>query len=234
MVKKYAIEVGATAVALAAVAFLMMTANVFSTLRADAAATSTINQTVVRIDNTGKALVRGTIESVAPGTITVKSWGGTWTADIAAGAQILPALANDDIFQFKPGDYVGVQGTVDANANWAIDATLVRDWTFDAMTSAEKKQNLTAAREAALATPKNYTGIASGVNGQSFTLTIRGVMNTVNAASDAEVVNRNWLALPIGSIRDGDSIRVWGVNASGTISATIVRDTSLPATSTAP
>ena len=233
MVKRYAIEAGTAVLALCAVMFLLLTGSGLA-LRVSAATTSTTDQTVVRIDNAGKALVRGTIESIAPGMIVVKSWGGNWTADIEAGAQILPALANDDIFQFKVGDYVGVQGTVDTNAAFTIDTTIVRDWTYGAAVTAERKQNVAAAREASLAAPKNYTGAASGVSGQSFTLTIKGVANTVNVASDAEVVNRNWLALPIGSIRDGDAVRVWGVNSSGTIAATIVRDTSLPATSTVP
>jgi hypothetical protein len=232
MVKKYAVEASAALMAITAVIFLMMSANIL-TFRADAASAVLSNQTIVRIDQTGTVLVRGTIDSITPGTIVVKSWGGNWTANIGVATQILPAVAGDDIAQFKPGDYVGIQGTVDGSANWTINATLARDWTYKAAAAEEKKQNVAAAREAALSAPKNYVGTASGVNGQTFMLLVKGVADTVNVAADAEVVNRNWITLPIANIRDGDTVRVWGVNASGTIAATIVRDVTLPATSTA-
>lgn len=51
---------------------------------------------------------------------------------------------------------------------------------------------------------------------------------TVNVSIDTSVLNVLWLRLPIGSIRAGDKIRVYGtVNTNATVDATVVRDTSI-------
>ena len=178
--------------------------------------------------------MRGTIASIGSGSLTVTSWGGTWTVSVPSSAEILPAAAGNDLTQFKVGDFVGVQGTVDSTNNWTIDATLVRDWTYRAAVVQQRQTNIASARTTIEGgTPKNYAGVATNLSGSTFTLTVNGVADTVNVASGAEVVNRSYLTLPLASINSGDSIRVWGVNASGTITAQIVRDMSIPATSTA-
>jgi hypothetical protein len=79
--------------------------------------------------------------------------------------------------------------------------------------------------------PKNYVGTASNVSDNSFTLTINGVANTVNVAPGAKIVNRNWITIKLSDIKDGDNVRVWGTNDNGTITASIVRDVSIPKTS---
>ena len=183
----------------------------------------------------GKVLMRGTIASVASGVITVNSWGGTWTVNVGSSAQVLPVAVGNDITQFKSGDFIGVQGTVSQSASWTIDATLVRDWTYRQAVSQERQQNMQSAKQTIQSgTPRNYVGSASNVSGSSFTLTVNGAADNVNIASGAQVVNRNWLTIQPSAINNGDSVRVWGVNASGTITAQIVRDVSLPATSTVP
>ena len=202
--------------------------------------TTTTQNTVVSINKDGKALVRGTIAAIANGTITVKSWGGDWTVLVGAGTQILPVETGSDITGFQVGDYVGAQGTIDQSANWTVDATLVRDWTYKATIAAEKKQNQKSASQTIKAnTPKNYVGTATGVSAAgdgTFTLTVQGATTTtafaVNVASDAEVVNRNWLPIAVENITDGDNVRVWGMNTNGTIAAQIVRDATIPATTT--
>ena len=98
----------------------------------------------------------------------------------------------------------------------------------------EQHQNIQSAQGIRSGFPRDYIGTASGVSGSSFTLaTTNGTSYAVNVASGAEVVNRNWLTLPLASIQSGDSVRVYGVNSSGTITAQIVRDVTLSATSTA-
>ena len=195
---------------------------------------------VVSINKDGKTLIRGTIDAIASGAITVKSWGGDWTVDVGSATQILPVETGNDIAGFQVGDYVGAQGTINQNANWTMDATLVRDWTYKATVSAEQKQNRQSASQTIKAnTPKNYVGMASDVSivgDGSFTLAVPGATSTfaVNVASGAEIVNRNWLAIPIESVANGDNVRVWGIDTNGTIVAQIVRDTTIPATSTGP
>ena len=46
-------------------------------------------------------------------------------------------------------------------------------------------------------------------------------------------MNQTWLTLPLGNIHNGDTIRVWGnADASGTVTAQIVRDISVSAAGT--
>lgn len=96
--------------------------------------------TVLEVNPNGKVLLRGTIDSVSAGSITVKSWGGSWTVNISSATQLLPAKLNNDITQFKTGDFVGVQGKVSQLANWTIDATLVRSWVPGLKTEKQDKE----------------------------------------------------------------------------------------------
>ena len=199
------------------------------------AATSAAQDQVLRVDAAGKVLVRGTVSAITANTVTVKSWGGEWTANVGADTQILPNITGNDFAKFQVGDYVGVQGTVRQDAAWSIDATLVRDWTYRTVAAAEQKQNRASASQTMKTNaPKNYVGIAGAMSSGAFALTVGDVVNSVEVAPDAEIVNRNWIAIPLEHIREGDTVRVWGVNASGTITAKIVRDVSIPATSTTP
>jgi hypothetical protein len=230
MAKK--IIVGAGILAMLAVAVLVNAQTATTT------ATSLIHpiasqRNMVQIGPQGKALIRGTIASVSGSALTVNSWGGVWTVNVSSGAEILPTTIGKDITQFKAGDFVGVQGSISQSASWTVDATLVRDWTYRQALNQEQKQNVNSARQTMKGeTPKNFVGTATNVNGSSFTLTVGGTAYTVNVAGGAEVINRNWATLPIASIQSGNSVRVWGVNTGGTISAQIVRDISIPATAT--
>lgn len=190
---------------------------------------------VLQVGRDGHVLLRGTIASITTGVLTVNSWGGPWTVNVGSGTQVFPAAAGNDITQFKSGDFVGVVGTASTSSNWTIDATIVRDWTYRQALNQERQSNIRSVREAMRGeTPRNYQGTASGINGTSFTLTAAdGTAYTVDVASDAKVLNRNWLTLlSFSSIQNGDTVRVWGPNASGTITAEVVRDISIPATST--
>jgi hypothetical protein len=196
---------------------------------------STSEQPMLQVGYAGKVLMRGTIASITSGGLTVTSWGGAWTVNVGTGVQVLPTAAGNDLTQFKVGDLVGVQGTVSQAANWTIDATLVRDWTYHTTITQERQTNIHSAEGTIKnGTARNYVGVASNVSGSSFTLaaTDGGSSYTVNVASGAEVVNRSYLTLPLSSVSNGDNVRVWGVNASGTITAQVVRDISIPATST--
>jgi len=187
---------------------------------------------ILQIGPEGRVLMRGTIASVASGVLTVTSWGGVWTVNVSPETKVLPVAAGNDLTQFKAGDFVGVMGVVSQSANWTINATLVRDWTYRQVVNQERRENIQSANALRKSnTPRDYVGTASNVSGNSFTLTVEGVADTVNVVSNAKIVNRNWITIPLSSIQNGDNVRVWGVNASGTITASIVRDVSIPATS---
>jgi hypothetical protein len=216
MTKKAIIASAFVLAATIAIPVFAQTATTTSTTIAPAAA----QQPILQVGAAGKVPMRGTIASVSTGSFTVTSWGGAWTVNVGSAAQILPV---NGITQLKVGDFVGVQGTVSQSASWTIDATLVHDWADRAM----------AAQGQGRKYPRNYVGTASGVNGSSFTLSAAaGASYTVDVASGAKVVNTKWVTIPLASINSGDNVRVYGTNASGTITAQIVRDITISATST--
>lgn len=227
--KKFFIGIGVAAgIAILASAFIAGAQTTASATQ-NSAPSKPSERMILQAGPEGRALLRGTIDSVSSGSLTVKSWGGDWTVNVGE-ATVLPAAAGNDLTRFKTGDFVGVQGTVSQSAGWTIDATLVRDWTERQAVNQERKQNIQSVRQTIKSeTPRNYQGTASNVNGSSFTLTVDGAADAVNIASGAKVVNRNWLTLSPSGIRNGDTVRVWGINASGTITAEVVRDVSIPA-----
>jgi hypothetical protein len=189
---------------------------------------------ILQVGPEGKVLMRGTIASVGSGSLTVNSWGGTWTVNVSSATKVLPEATGNDLTNFKQGDFVGIQGTVSQSSQLTIDAALIRDWTYHQTVNQERQQNIKSANALKKSiAPKNYVGTASNISDNSFTLTINGTANTVNVASGAKVVNRNWLNIKVSDIKDGDNVRVWGTNDNGTITASIVRDVSIPKTSSA-
>ncbi len=185
---------------------------------------------VLQIGPKGETLLRGTIDSVASGVLTVKSWGGVWTINVPSSSEVLPVAAGKDLTQFKVGDFVGISGIASQSAGWTIDAKVVRDWNYRQEVNQERKQNLNEAHQTIKnGTPRNFVGTAGDVSTSSLTLTeSNGTAYTINVASNAEIVNRNWVKIQLSGINSGDTVRVWGVNASGTVSAQIVRDVTLP------
>jgi hypothetical protein len=226
----------ASALALAAtiaVPVFAQTTNMTPTT-AVAPATTASEQPILEVGAAGKVLMRGTIASISSTTLTVTSWGGTWTVDLASGASILPATANGNLSQFSVGDFVGVQGTVASSPSWTINATLVRDWTYRAAVVQQQQQNIQAAQQMRQGGPRDYVGTASAVSASGLTLTAsNGTSYTVTVPSGAEIVNTKWMTIPLASVNSGDNVRVYGVNASGTITARIVRDVTIAATTTA-
>lgn len=183
---------------------------------------------VVQIGAKGNVLLRGTIDAVGSGSLTVKSWGGDWTVNVPSSAKVLPASAGG-IANFQTGDFVGVQGTVSSSGSWSVDASLVRDWTSAKTTAQQENQNRQATQQAMKsAAPHIYVGTLSGMNGSSFTLTAaNGTAYTVDIASGAKVLDKKWGTIAATSIQDGNTVRVFGTNASSTITASVVRDISL-------
>ena len=97
-------------------------------------------QMILEVGPEGKVLLRGIIDSVSAGVITVKGWGGVWTVNVPVTAQILPEAVRKDITKFKVGDYVGVQGRVINSASWTINAYLVRDRTRETIVPLKQEQ----------------------------------------------------------------------------------------------
>ena len=223
--KKLIVGVGAVASAAVLATALVASAQTASTT---VGVSSIPSEMLLQVNKSGKVLLRGTLDSVSSGVLTVKSWGGDWTVNVGSSAEVLPAVLGNDITQFKTGDMVGVQGMISGNGSWTIDASVVRDWTYREAVTAEQKQNIKSAKETQQSErPRNYSGTASNVGSDSFTLTVGGTADTVNVASGVEVVNGKWVTMPLSSIQNGDTVHVWGVNTGGMITAKIVRDVTL-------
>lgn len=182
---------------------------------------------VLQVGPGGKVLLRGTVNSVSTNSLNVKSWGGDWTVNVLASAELMPqGIALSAV---KQGDFVGVQGTVDQSASWTVSASLVRDWTERQALNQEIRQNVQTVRDILSGVPRNVEGTLSALSDKSFTLTTKGGTSfSVTLASGAQILQRNWLTLDFGQVQNGDMVRVWGPVASSTISASIFRDLSIP------
>ncbi len=87
---------------------------------------------VVSAQNNGTILIRGVVEEVSANSMTVRSWGGTWTIRTNAMSTVVPAgSVKGDLASIAPGNFVGVQGSVASNQEFTVDATFVRNWTTD-------------------------------------------------------------------------------------------------------
>ncbi len=196
---------------------------------------------VLQVGPMGKVLLRGTIDSVSTNSLTVKSWGGDWTVNVSASTEVMPDNGSkdavSDLAQFKVGDFVGVQGSINAGASWTIDATLVRDWNLKTMMQENKTTMMTERHNTKQEikdvikneSPKNWQGTVSNINtdSKSFTLTVDGTAYTVQLVTGATVVNKVFLGTDLAKVKDGDTVRVWGPVTQTTINGYIFRDVSL-------
>lgn len=193
-------------------------------LNDNATSTSYASQQVLTVDATGKILLRGTLVSVASSTLTVKGWGGNWTVNVPSSASTTPA--GGALTSMHPGDFVGVQGTVDANASWTVNATAVNDWTENA----QAKANEQAAWSARPGNAHVLQGTVSALNSatKTFTLTdASSTAHTVAIANGAGLYTDAWLTLDWSKVANGDIARVYGKTSSTTIMASFFRDLSV-------
>lgn len=130
---------------------------------------------VVDIDNAGNALVRGVVQSAGADSITLTSWGGTWTVQMAEGGSVVPAGTGGtgDLSSIPVGDFVGVDGTVTADQTMTVNATFVRDWTTDPYTG-----------PAAFTAPAQAPETGTGDTGPTFTPSGGTDLNTQNGTLD--------------------------------------------------
>jgi cytochrome b5 len=86
----------------------------------------------LNIEENGKVLLRGVVESVASGTIKVKTWGGVWTVNTPQSAELLPwkmQKGKVHIDHFRVGDLVGVQGVISPADTMTVIGYTVRNRT---------------------------------------------------------------------------------------------------------
>ncbi len=183
---------------------------------------------VLTVGAAGRVLLRGTISAVSSGSVTVKSWGGDWTVNVPATAEVLPQ--GSAVSGFQTGDFVGVQGTIDQSASWTVTASLIRDWTARQALNQEVKANVQAVRQTEAAGPRVVQGVLSNLDAtaQTFTLTnASGTAYTVSFASGVKMLAKNWATLDFTKVNNGDTVRVYGTVANSAITAEVFRDISV-------
>jgi hypothetical protein len=91
---------------------------------------------VVDIQSDGTALIRGTVTQAGADSITIESWGGTWTIRMNDDGTVIPSGSggDNDASAIQVGHFVGAEGSMAQGAQLAIDASFVRDWTTDPYT----------------------------------------------------------------------------------------------------
>lgn len=94
---------------------------------------------VVSVDQSGNALVRGIVTANSGSSLSVQSWGGTWTVQ-SGGAGATTVVPNGsagayDLSAITVGDFVGVNGTLSGTTGPTVNASFVRDWTKSPLVS---------------------------------------------------------------------------------------------------
>ena len=82
---------------------------------------------MIEIGGRSNAVMRGAVLSNGTSTLSVKSWGGQWTVNVASTTII--NSENHLIYDIHVGDYVGIKGKVSTTSDFTIDARLIRDRT---------------------------------------------------------------------------------------------------------
>lgn len=180
---------------------------------------------ILEVNSKGKILLRGTVESVASSTLTLKSWGGTWTVKTSSDTKIQPkANGTSTLSAFEKGDFVGVSGQVSETENFTVNAKILRDWTIKKTMKSNEREAKEAKKEGA----KVYTGVVGTAASSSLTLNSENKTYTVHIASSTKILNRNWLKINFSQIQGGDKVRTYGTLSNTDIQAQVVRDISLP------
>lgn len=182
----------------------------------------------------GHVFIRGTVDSVGTDYVMVKSYGGSWKVMVSDKTEVLPKVASGaiDLSKFTVGDYVGAIGAVSLSEDWTINARILRDHTEGKALMSDRKENRKterALRRHAESTVARVTvGTVGDISGASFTITTASGAITADTGNTTKFVNRKWNTIAFGDIKSGDKIRVYGVVASSTSAAQVVRDLSIP------
>lgn len=93
---------------------------------------------IVDIRSDGTALVRGSVTQAGADSITIESWGGSWTIRMNDDGAVIPPGngGQNDASAIQVGHFVGVEGMVARDGQLTIDASFVRDWTTNPYTGA--------------------------------------------------------------------------------------------------
>ena len=179
----------------------------------------------VNINGDGGVLVRGAkVTAVSSSTISATTaWGSnvlSWTVNVDGSTELVPRKGEnkitlsdimvDHIISFK-GDLVTT------GSGLVVNAKVVKDW------SIEKKEK----PEQAKVFEGTLKSVASTTLPTTLVVTIGGVDYTVNVAANISILNNLWLTTSLSNFHVADHIRLYGTVSGTTITASVVRDTSI-------
>lgn len=180
----------------------------------------TVGGLELHVTSMGKMLVRGAkVIGISGNTINANVVWGSTTVNLTVltdgnthfirrngGASMLADIS--------AGDEISVQGNLDTGVGtpFTVRAEAVKDW-------ASKGSSSAGTRTTVQGTVKSTSPLV---------LAVKGVDYTIQASSTTSVLNTLWLKLPLGNIKTGDTVRVYGqINSDNTIDATVIRDISI-------
>jgi hypothetical protein len=190
---------------------------------------------LLQVNDDGSVTIRGVIlASDSVSRLLIKSWGGLWNVIVNINTSIVPQNENDHVFNIESapiGHFIGVQGYVDTNNPYSINAEYIRDWS---MTPAVPNTgtNNSPDSEAAVDNSQNqeqqlFIGTASEIGYNAFTLSNGdGVNYRVNIDSSTIIWSDDRVSINFSDIETGDVVRVSGRLEGTSITPLVVRDTS--------
>jgi len=184
---------------------------------------------IVEIGPAGNALIRGTVTNVSTDSLTLKTWGGTWTIKIDSNTKFAPQGLT--LSQIQTNDFIGLNGKVNSEETLTVNATLIRDWTEKKIIKEEIQQNKKEVKQIIKETPKPETRILTieSVNtNNTLTAKLNTQTITVSLANNVKLLDRNWKTITFDQLKANDTIRVYGVLSGTTLEASIIRDISIP------
>jgi len=184
---------------------------------------------IVEIGPAGNALIRGTVTNVSTDSLTLKTWGGTWTIKIDSNTKFAPQGLT--LSQIQTNDFIGLNGKVNSEETLTVNATLIRDWTEKKIIKEEIQQNKKEVKQIIKETPKPETRILTieSVNtNNTLTAKLNTQTITVSLANNVKLLDRNWKTITFDQLKANDTIRVYGVLSGTTLEASVIRDISIP------
>lgn len=134
---------------------------------------STPKPMVFTISDSGKVLLRGTVKSVSTDSLTVSTWGGSWTVAISGDTEFAHSASLTSIVV---GDFVGITGTITTESP-TITAKYVRNWSTKT-DSMMKKEDAMMKKEDVMMKKDDAMMIKDSMMKKADTL----VLNTGNSA----------------------------------------------------
>ena len=121
----------------------------------------------------------------------------------------------------------GLTLTASANTTGVRNARTARHQSLTRITRVKKTESVRK-----VAQRRTFPGVVSAVSTDSLTITQGTKTYTVATSSTTRVLNRQWKAINLSDIKEGDKIRVFGTVSGTNITAQTVRDITVGKTAT--